>query len=179
MDMDLTEKITRDINQFKSVPSSQVPPNANMSTPSTTTSWFDSSSSIFNYYTIGIVVVTILMFGAWFAWDWYKTNHKKKEEGKEESQSQSHSQSQPIGGDTVNPISQEKCKNDQKALETALSTSQSGGEPLANDLSEVAGKAGWCYIGEDQGYNVCASVQKNDRCMSGKVYATETECRQK
>lgn len=179
IDMDITEKITRDINQFKSVPTSQAPP-ASTAISSTESSWF-SSSSIFNYYTLGIVVITVLMFGAWFAWDWYKTTYKSKhnEESKEHETEHETENRQPIGGDTVNPMSEEKCKSDQRALEAALSTSQVGGEPAATDLAETTGKAGWCYIGEDQGYNVCSSVQKTDRCLSGKVFPTESECRQR
>jgi hypothetical protein len=181
MDMDLTQKITRDINQFKSVPSSQAP--ANASTPSTSpagTSSFDLSS-IFNVYTLGIVSVIILMFSAWFAWDWYKTQKLIKGDDKKGDDSKTTpTQNEPTGeASPENAAIQEKCKNDQKALETALSASNKGGEPMATDLAEGTGKAGWCYIGEDQGYGVCASVQKNDKCMSGKVFPTESECRQK
>jgi hypothetical protein len=196
--MDLTQKITRDINQFKSVPSSQ---NSGTSisapTPSGESSGW-SISSIFTPYTIGIVVVILLMFGAWFAWDWYKTHHKSSE-SKETSTTKT-----PIGGSTVKPVTETstttptstippvvttmspvqyaKYQKDQKALETALGTSNNGGgggEPLPDDAAAGVGKAGWCYIGEDQGYGVCASVQQNDKCMSGQVYPTESECRQK
>jgi hypothetical protein len=78
----------------------------------------------------------------------------------------------------MSPIAYAKYEKDQQALQTALGTSQNGGgEPLPDDSAAGAGKAGWCYIGEDQGYGVCASVQPLDKCLSGKVFPTETECR--
>jgi hypothetical protein len=193
--MDLTQKITRDINQFKNVPSSQVSGTSTL-TSGETSSW--SISSIFTPYTIGIVVIILLMFGSWFAWDWYKTHHKTSES----TQSQT-----PIGGSTVKPVTEKsttstptstippvvttmspiqyaKYQKDQKALETALGSSNAGGsggggEPQPDDAAAGVGKTGWCYIGEDQGYGVCASVQQNDKCMSGQVYPTESDCRQK
>lgn len=188
--MDLTQKITRDINQFKSVPSSQSP-GMTTSTPSADSSGW-SLSSIFTPYTIGIVVVIIAMFGAWFAWDWYKTHHKS---------SQDTSTPYPIGGSTIKPVVKPisrasesippvvttmsptdyaKYQSEQKAMETALEQRNVGGsgEPTPDDAAAGVGKAGWCYIGEDQGYGVCASVQTNDKCISGQVYPTESECRQ-
>jgi hypothetical protein len=185
--MDLTQKITRDINQFKNVPTSQVPGTSTYSTSSVeSSSW--GLSSIFTPYTIGIVIIIVLMFGAWFAWDWYKTHHKSTKE--------STASTTPIGGSTtkpvtepststippvvttMNPIEYAKYQKDQKALETALGTSNTGGgEPQPDDSAAGVGKAGWCYIGEEQGYGVCANVQQNDKCMSGQVYPTESECR--
>ena len=198
--MDITQKITRDINQFKSVPSSQIPGN-NPATPSADSSGW-GLSSIFTPYTIGIVVVILLMFGAWFAWDWYKTQHKSPTPTP--TPDTDKSSPTPIGGSTIKPITVKetstptstststippvvttmspleyaKYQKDQKALETALGTSNTGGgEPLPDDAAAGVGKAGWCYIGEEQGYGVCASVQQNDKCMSGQVFSTESECR--
>jgi hypothetical protein len=188
--MDITTKITRDVNQFKSVPSSQVPATTGYAS-SASSGW--SLSSIFTPYTIGIVVVILAMFGAWFAWDWYKNHYKQT------TPTPDQSEEQPIGGSTVKPQSQPqapsqsitpvvttmsplqyaKYQSDQKALETALSSrNQGGGEPVPDDAADGAGKAGWCYIGEDQGLGVCASVQPKDQCMSGQVFPTESECRQ-
>jgi hypothetical protein len=190
--MDITTKITRDVNQFKSVPSSQVLADSS--------GW--SISSIFTPYTIGIVVVILAMFGAWFAWDWYK-NHHVTSSSTPTTQTSEHQDDQPIGGSTIkptdghppppphssqsmppvvttmSPIQYAKYQSDQKALETALgSRNQGGGEPVPDDAADGAGKAGWCYIGEDQGLGVCASVQPKDQCMSGQVFPTESECRQ-
>jgi hypothetical protein len=195
--MDITTKITRDVNQFKSVPASQVPATTGYSSTDSSSGW--SISSIFTPYTIGLVLVILAIFGAWFAWDWYKTHHKQNT-----STTTDHSADQPIGGSTVKPINgppptsfqsqsmppvvttmspiqYAKYQSDQKALETALGAKNQGGggEPVPDDAADGAGKAGWCYIGEDQGLGVCASVQPKDQCMSGQVYSTESECRQK
>lgn len=211
--MDITQKITRDINQFKNIPSSQAPNTSATAAAATTDSssgW--SISSIFTPYTIGIVIAIILIFVAWFAWDWYKTHKKDKKETNTttsdttttstpiggDTTKPTDGQSTPVGGDTVkpshlppdqsippvvttmSPLAYAKYQKDQRALETALGPSNvggSGGTPMPDDSADGAGKAGWCYIGEDQGYGVCASVQPTDKCMSGKVFPTESECR--
>tara|TARA_Y100001970_G_C14055330_1_gene761243 strand:+ start:199 stop:597 length:399 start_codon:yes stop_codon:yes gene_type:complete len=37
---------------------------------------------------------------------------------------------------------------------------------------------GWCYIGVDtDNKKVCVDIGENDRCMSGKVYASKSECK--
>jgi hypothetical protein len=192
--MDLTQKITRDINQFKNIPTSQVPGTSTYSTSSVeSSSW--GLSSIFTPYTIGIVVIMLVMFGAWFAWDWYKTHHKSTTSST--TKNTTTTTPTPIGGSTTKPVTETstssippvvttmspieyaKYQKDQKALETALGSSNrgGGGEPQPDDSAAGVGKAGWCYIGEEQGYGVCANVQQNDKCMSGQVYPTESECR--
>jgi hypothetical protein len=219
-----TDKINRDLQNFgsrspaasaSSSPSSsassaspsQASPAQLQGTSSPSASSGFSFASIFTPYTIGIIVVIILLFAGWFAWDWYKTHHKAstttdtdgKQEEEQQEQKQHQQQQQPIGGDTVkpqdlppdsstpppvvttmSPMAYAKYQKDQQALQTALATSHKGGgsEPLPDDSAAGAGKAGWCYIGEDQGYGVCASVQPQDKCLSGKVFPTETECRQ-
>ena len=50
--------------------------------------------------------------------------------------------------------------------DTASSTIQSGG----------SGKAGWCYIGDDDGYRTCAQVGVNDTCMSGNIFPSQEIC---
>jgi len=50
--------------------------------------------------------------------------------------------------------------------DTASSTIQSGG----------LGKAGWCYIGDDDGYRTCAQVGVNDKCMSGDIFPSQDIC---
>lgn len=216
-----TDKITRDLQTFgnrspatatpsaSATPSSATPSSASptqLQATSTPSSSGFSFASIFTPYTIGIVVVIVLMFGAWFAWDYYKTHYKGKSSttsatspaSSTASPEQNQPQPHPIGGDTVkpkdlppdssspppvvttmSPVAYAKYEKDQHALQTALGSSQKGGgggEPVPDDAAAGAGKAGWCYIGEDQGYGVCASVQPEDKCLSGKVFPTETEC---
>ena len=50
--------------------------------------------------------------------------------------------------------------------DTASSSIQSGG----------SGKAGWCYIGDDDGYRTCAQVGVNDKCMSGDIFPSQEIC---
>jgi cytoskeletal protein RodZ len=38
------------------------------------------------------------------------------------------------------------------------------------------GKAGWCFIGQDRGFNSCAEVGVNDTCMSGNIFPTHEMC---
>jgi hypothetical protein len=68
------------------------------------------------------------------------------------------------------------------ALNKALNASQQGG---ANDDYEAheapssvhsAGKAGWCFVGEDRGFRTCAEVGVNDDCMSGDIFPSQELC---
>ena len=42
--------------------------------------------------------------------------------------------------------------------------------------SKTAGKAGWCYIGEDRGNRSCIEVGENDECMSGDIFPSQEIC---
>ena len=54
---------------------------------------------------------------------------------------------------------------------------QGGIEPVdAYGSSSTAGKAGYCFIGEEQGQRSCAPVGANDQCMSGDVFPTNDVC---
>jgi hypothetical protein len=54
---------------------------------------------------------------------------------------------------------------------------ESGIEPVdAYGSSSTAGKAGYCFIGEEQGQRSCAPVGANDQCMSGDVFPTNDVC---
>ena len=68
-------------------------------------------------------------------------------------------------------------------LNNALNSSHSAEEPptdyMAHDApSSVhsAGKAGWCFIGEDRGFRSCAQVGVNDQCMSGDIFPSQELC---
>ena len=49
---------------------------------------------------------------------------------------------------------------------------------VANDSYDNSqqGKAGWCYIGSDQGYRSCSQVGEADTCMSGNIFPTQDIC---
>lgn len=41
---------------------------------------------------------------------------------------------------------------------------------------KASGKAGFCYIGEENGIRSCVKVSEHDVCMSGKVYPSKEVC---
>ena len=49
-----------------------------------------------------------------------------------------------------------------------------------NDNPEPNTSTGkWCFIGNDRGYGSCKKVDDGSRCMSGLLYPTQEECRNK
>jgi hypothetical protein len=42
--------------------------------------------------------------------------------------------------------------------------------------SKGAGKAGWCFTGEDRGFRSCVKVGINDECMSGDIFPSKDIC---
>jgi hypothetical protein len=46
----------------------------------------------------------------------------------------------------------------------------------AQSSIQSAGKAGWCFIGEEKGTRNCSKVGVNDKCMSGQVFDTSEQC---
>jgi len=68
------------------------------------------------------------------------------------------------------------------ALNRALNISKQQELPkqdyVANDSydSTQRGKAGWCYIGSEQGYRSCSQVGEADTCMSGNIFPTQDVC---
>lgn len=82
MNMDLSSKIEKDINHFKST--SKAPP---VPVPSNTEheviSLFSSPSI---KYILFIVAAIALMFGLWFLWDWYKEHRLKEKKEKEDKE---------------------------------------------------------------------------------------------
>lgn len=68
------------------------------------------------------------------------------------------------------------------ALNRALNVSKQQELPkqeyVANDSYENTqqGKAGWCYIGSEQGYRSCSQVGEADICMSGNIFPTQDVC---
>ena len=81
---------------------------------------------------------------------------------------------------TNNPNAHDNAKN--TALNRALNISKQQELPkqeyVANDSydSTQQGKAGWCYIGSEQGYRSCSQVGEADTCMSGNIFPTQDVC---
>ena len=42
--------------------------------------------------------------------------------------------------------------------------------------SKGAGKAGWCFVGEDRGFRSCVRVGINDDCISGDIFPSNDLC---
>jgi hypothetical protein len=71
---------------------------------------------------------------------------------------------------------------ENNALNRALNISKHEEMPkqdyVANDSYSKLdhGKAGWCYIGTEQGYRSCSKVGEADTCMSGDIFPTHDVC---
>jgi len=66
-----------------------------------------------------------------------------------------------------------------KALNTAETQKNAGQDYQAYEASSSvhsAGKAGWCFIGDDRGFRSCAQVGVNDVCMSGDIFPSQEIC---
>jgi len=65
----------------------------------------------------------------------------------------------------------------EKALENASSTVNQGPSPDdSRSVFQSNGKAGWCFIGQDQGIRTCSEVGVNDICMSGDIFPSQEIC---
>jgi hypothetical protein len=83
---------------------------------------------------------------------------------------------QPVNQQQVDVMQQSTLN---KALNTAQSQQSGQQDYQANEASSSvhsAGKAGWCYIGDDRGFRSCAQVGVNDVCMSGDIFPSQEIC---
>ena len=71
---------------------------------------------------------------------------------------------------------QDEYREQQNTLDKTLNQSAQSSEPRPDDSSSSYGKAGWCYIGEDNNTRACAEVGANDRCMSGDIFPSQQIC---
>ena len=64
------------------------------------------------------------------------------------------------------------------ALKNAAQTPEYMADETSSSLtmSKSTNKAGWCYIGQEQGYRSCAEVGANDSCMSGDIFPSRDIC---
>lgn len=49
-------------------------------------------------------------------------------------------------------------------------------EPIMTPISSQKPMAGWCYVGDFNGVRGCVDVNEHDKCMSGQIFANQTEC---
>ena len=68
----------------------------------------------------------------------------------------------------------------QDSLQRALDNAKQLAEQVSPDDSrssiQTTGKAGWCYIGEEQGIRTCSEIGVNDVCMSGDIFPNQAIC---
>jgi len=93
-----------------------------------------------------------------------------------------------VKGQLINNQQQISDVIQQSPLSKALNTSQGKQQGQqqgqqedyqANEASSSvhsAGKAGWCYVGNDRGFRTCAQVGVNDTCMSGDIFPSHEIC---
>jgi len=49
-------------------------------------------------------------------------------------------------------------------------------EPTVTPISTQKPRAGWCYVGEFSGTRGCVEVTEHDKCISGQIFASQSEC---
>lgn len=69
-------------------------------------------------------------------------------------------------------------KQQADALDKALNDASKQPEEVRpeDSQSSLYGKAGWCYIGDDNGNRTCSQVGVNDKCMSGDIFPSQDIC---
>jgi len=48
--------------------------------------------------------------------------------------------------------------------------------PTVTSISSQKPKAGWCYVGDFSEARGCVQVTEQDKCMSGQIFASQSEC---
>lgn len=124
-----------------------------------------------------------------------EVSNGKDDAGKDDASKQNGGK-KPISAENAkpNPASVSKMSPDSvntqnqpdNAQNTALNRALNISKPqelskqdyVANDSydSTQQGKAGWCYIGSEQGYRSCSQVGEADTCMSGNIFPTQDIC---
>ena len=64
----------------------------------------------------------------------------------------------------------------EKALENASQCANQVEPDNSRSSIQTTGKAGWCFIGKDQGFRTCSEIGVNDGCMSGDVFPSQEIC---
>ena len=64
----------------------------------------------------------------------------------------------------------------EKALENASQLENQVEPDNSRSSIQTTGKAGWCFIGKDQGFRTCSEIGVNDGCMSGDVFPSQEIC---
>ena len=78
----------------------------------------------------------------------------------------------------ANISTQQQAQQQQDSLQQALNNASKQPEEVNPDDSQSSlyGKAGWCYIGDDNDTRTCSQVGVNDKCMSGDIFPSQDIC---
>lgn len=49
-------------------------------------------------------------------------------------------------------------------------------EPIMTPICSQKPMAGWCYVGDFNGARGCVDVNEHDKCMSGQIFASQSQC---
>ena len=74
-----------------------------------------------------------------------------------------------------NVVEDDNVQKLQSALNDASKSSTVVPDSSQSSIQST-GKAGWCFIGEDKGTRNCSKVGVNDKCMSGQIFDTSSQC---
>ncbi len=109
-----------------------------------------------------------------------------KQNGGKKPISAENAKPNPASVSKMSPDSVNNQNQPDNAQNTALNRALNISKPqelskqdyVANDSydSIQQGKAGWCYIGSEQGYRSCSQVGEADTCMSGNIFPTQDIC---
>lgn len=88
----------------------------------------------------------------------------------------SHQGSQILNQTTKNTSQQDSLENALNNASQIMNVNEEQNGPKPYDSVQTSGKAGWCFIGEDQGVRTCSDIGVNDTCMSGDVFPSQEIC---
>ena len=93
-----------------------------------------------------------------------KNKETKKETKKEKSKKQK---------DLEDAFERAKNNNTNSQNKSSIKSDDSGS---IMQRSKGSSKAGWCFIGEDNGFRSCIKVNESDKCMSGDIFPSKDIC---
>jgi hypothetical protein len=78
----------------------------------------------------------------------------------------------------VDPAAASQLDNVLNVAPSSLTVEEPVPSPSESPIQKpiTAGKAGWCLVGEYEGKRGCVEVGKEDRCMSGLLFASQNAC---
>ena len=75
----------------------------------------------------------------------------------------------------INIVDDDNVQKLQTALNDAARSSTVVPDSAQSSI-QSAGKAGWCFIGEEKGTRNCSKVGVNDKCMNNQIFDTSEQC---